>query len=205
MLEQKTDYPWDGSVAITMRSEKAAEFTLHVRVPGWSRASSIAVNGTRERAAARPGEYFAIRRRWQTGDRVELSLDMRVQAIAANPRLAENNGRVAIRRGPLVYCLEGLDQLELGSIFDAALVLSPEPWRAFRPERRHDLLGGIVILKHTGATPVRPAEHEPLYQSVEAARKRAMRPAELTLIPYFAFANREDTPMRVWIPFQPGE
>jgi DUF1680 family protein len=203
-LEQKTEYPWDGSIAFTVKPEKAAEFTLHLRVPSWSRTTSIKVNGAQEGGVARPGEYFAIRRRWQPGDQVLLSLDMRPQVIVANPRLGENTGRVAVRRGPLVYCLEGLDNQKLSSIFDAALVLGPEPWKAFTPEWRQDLLGGIGVLTHKGVAFATPASELPLYESMEDARKRITRPALLTLIPYYGFANRENTPMRVWMPYFAG-
>jgi DUF1680 family protein len=204
-LAQKTGYPWEGSVEIAVTPDQPVEFGLRIRVPGWSRQTSITVNGAAEKGLVRPGEYFEVRRQWRPGDRVALAFDMRPQVIAANPRVGENTGRVAVRRGPLVYALEALDNPDVSSIFDVALVLGPKPWKTFTSEWRPGLLGGVVVLKHKGVVLDRPGNEQPLYEFIEAARKRATRPAQLTFIPYYAFANREETPMRVWIPFLPHD
>jgi DUF1680 family protein len=113
---------------------------------------------------------------------------------AANPRVAENAGKVAVERGPLVYCLEGLDQQ--GPLPDLAFA-SPEA--AFGSEFKGDLLGGVVALQHSGWVSQKPLAEEPLYQPLEAAQQRARRPVLFTLIPYYSWANREPTPMVVWL------
>jgi DUF1680 family protein len=188
-LVQTTDYPWAGRVDIEVKSGSG---TLYLRIPGWATSAKVEVNG--RPAAAKPGEYFPIRREWRAGDRVVLNLDLSPRLVAANPRVVENIGRAALERGPLVYCLEGLDQ-KVESVFDVAI----EPGAPFVPEPRKDLLGGLTVLRHTGRVLAEPASKQSLYGRYNA--RRARRAAHLTFIPYYAFANREPTPMMVWVPY----
>jgi DUF1680 family protein len=198
-LTQKTQYPWEGVIEITLRPERARAFTLFLRIPGWTRSAQVLVNGQPASEKAQPGTYLAIRREWRPGDTVRLTLDMAPRLIAANPLVRENTQRVAVERGPLVYAMEGLDQPGGGSLFDLALLL---PSKGFTIERRPELLGGVTVLRHADLAPEKPLAALPLYQPLEAASIRRTRPAELVLIPYYAFANREPTPMQVWIPFE---
>jgi DUF1680 family protein len=167
---------------------------VYVRIPGWTSWAKASVNGAP--APAQPGEYLALKHRWQAGDRIRLELDMRPRLTAANPLVAENLGRVAVERGPLVYCLEQLDQKDLPSVFDATLI----PAAGFQEEVKADLPGGVVALRHKGAAFRRPLGEEPLYQPLSSAAARATRPAELVLIPYYAWHNRGAGQMQVWIP-----
>lgn len=195
-LVQRTRYPWSGVVEMEVAPASPRTFTLFLRVPGWSRKSSAAVNGEPARAA-KAGQYLALRREWRRGDRVRLELDLAPRLTAANPRVAENHGKVAVERGPLVYCLEQQDHPGLASIFDASLVVSGQP--RFRVEEQNRL-GGIVALKHNGAAWTAPLDSEPLYVPLDEAARRKSRPAGLTFIPYYAWANRGPSGMRVWIP-----
>ncbi len=197
-LSQKTRYPWDGRVEIAVAPAAARDFTLFLRIPGWSGQSSVTVNGRAIEAHA--GAYLPVRREWKPGDRVALSFDLRPAVLAANPRVLEDVGKVAVQRGPLVYCIEGLDQKGVDSVFDVALPLAADPAAGFEPEHRPDLLGGVVVLKHRALARTRPSSDMPLYAPIEEFTKDAGREVELTLIPYYAFANRESTPMMVWIP-----
>jgi hypothetical protein len=110
----------------------------------------------------------------------------------------ETFGRVAVERGPLVYCLEQLDQK--ASIPD--LSIAPAAG-SFREEHRKDFLGGIVVLHQSGLAYEKPLGDEPLYDNAVNAHHRATKPMELTLIPYYAWANREPDAMEVWIPTAP--
>jgi DUF1680 family protein len=127
---------------------------------------------------------------------VDVKFDMTPQLIRANPLVREDAGRVAIQRGPLVYCIESADQPGLGSLFDAELA---EPSAPFREEFRAGLLGGITLLRHKGQVAEEPLEDEPLY---EAATKveLAYEPADLVFVPYYTWANRGQSAMEVWIP-----
>jgi len=197
VIDQKTGYPWDGGVTVTLTPATASEFSLFLRVPGWSRSTAVTVNGAAAAGTVEPGHYFEIRRQWRAGDRVEVKFDMQPQLIRANPLVRENTGRVAVQRGPLVYCIESVDQPGLGSVFDAELAA---PAEAFREEYRANLLGGIVRLKHQGVVADEPLEDEPLYQLATNATLPPFNPAELIFIPYYAWANRGQDAMEVWIP-----
>jgi hypothetical protein len=196
-LEQKTKYPWEGAVEITVTPMQPSDFALFLRIPAWSAGATLTVNGKPWKGAVRAGEYLAVRRQWRPGDKILLALHMRPRLTVANPRLRENAGRVAVEMGPLLYCLEQLDQQGVPSLFDAALV----PEAAFRAVTRSDLLGGLVLLQHKGVVYEKPLSQEPLYQALGKAGPRSTRPVMLNLIPYYAFANRGPTEMQVWIPY----
>jgi DUF1680 family protein len=191
-VTQRTKYPWDGRVEIAIDPGVPAEFTVLVRIPGWTRSAQVG-----GRPAPTPGEYLPIRRRWQAGDRIVMTFEMMPQLVAANPRVPEDTGKVAIERGPLVYCMEALDQKGIESLYDVALPVGPEPSRGFSTEFRPDLLGGVTVLKHRGAVLDPASAAQPLYRSL-AARKPG-RETDHTFIPYYAFANREPTAMQVWL------
>ncbi|HYA63155.1 MAG TPA: beta-L-arabinofuranosidase domain-containing protein, partial [Candidatus Sulfotelmatobacter sp.] len=106
---QRTKYPWQGLVETEITPSSPAEFTVYMRVPGWCTAASVFVND-KAVTGVMPGRYLPLRRRWAAGDIVRLELDMSPQILEANARVVEDNGRVAVQRGPLVYCLEQLDQ-----------------------------------------------------------------------------------------------
>ena len=131
-LTQTTNYPWEGAVEIVVDPSAAAEFTMFMRIPDWASGSRVAVNGTPVAQPVRPGTYHAVKRRWQRGDRITLEMPVTPQLMSANPRVAENVGKVAVQRGPLVYALEGLDQPGVGSLFDVAL--APATARGFTEE-----------------------------------------------------------------------
>ena len=204
VLEQTTKYPWDGTVRLNVKPAKAEEFTVFLRIPGWSGHSSVTVNGKPVEVAA-PGQYLAIRRRWSGNDIVELALDMRPQILRANPAVADDTGRVALARGPLVYCMEHLDQAgpkEDGAARKAAGAdlslysahLTGETSARFDP----GLLGGLMVLEHPGSISSPPPEGA-LYNET-AATSVPPAPTTLRLIPYYAWANREPSAMQVWIP-----
>jgi uncharacterized protein len=196
-MDQTTRYPWGDTVEIAVTPAAAAEFSVFLRVPGWSGETEFSLNGKRAPGAVKSGEYFEIHRAWHPGDRIEVKFDMTPQLVRANPLVRENAGRVAVQRGPLVYCLESADQPALTSLFDTELAAPAEPFRAeFRP----DLLGGVLVLRHAGAVSEKPLEDEPLYQTAARIALPAFQPTELTLIPYYAWANRGMTSMEVWIP-----
>jgi DUF1680 family protein len=191
-IEQATDYPWSGDVSLAVTPSDRKEFTVYLRIPAWSRTATVLVNG--KEVAAQPGEYAAIRRVWQSGDQIKLRFDVSPRLIAANPRIAEDNGKVSVQRGPLVYCLEGIDQT--APIPDLSLAASGN----FIEENRPELLGGVVTLQHPGHAYQTSLSNEPLYTTFEQSRQRTTRPVMLTLIPYYAWANREPSPMQVWLP-----
>jgi uncharacterized protein len=197
-VRQSTQYPWEGTVEISVTPASPEEFTLFVRIPGWSKQNGVKVNG-KEIAGVTAGQYLPVRRRWTSGDKVELSFDMRPQVVHANAAVSDDRGRIALQRGPVVYCMEQLDQLEASK--DSSIFPRYTAHVTESTTERYDasLLDGVVVLEHPGA--LLPAAAPALYQAAlpEAA---AGKDTKLKMIPYYAWSNRELSAMQVWIPYQ---
>ena len=197
-IRQKTNYPWDGNVEIALAPAQPADFTLFLRIPGWTDTARVAVNG-KAVAGATAGQYLPIRRRWSAADTVTLQFNMAPQVLEANAEVVENNGRVAVQRGPLVYCMEQIDQGENVALKDVALSAGKNSNSGFEETFEKDLLGGVLVLRHPGAAYEESADRSSLYFSHNAPPRKS-RPVQLTFIPYYAWANRVQTAMQVWTP-----
>jgi len=195
-VAQETNYPWDGVVSLRLDPDRPVTFTLRLRVPGWARGQAvpgdlyryagpgaIGAVGLRVNGAVVPveleGGVARVRRTWRPGDVVELGLEMPVRRVIAHAKVKENAGRAAIERGPLVYCVESVDA-PAGRLDDLRLPLDT----ILRPAFRRDLLGGVAAI--TGRAAVRDGS--------------VGRP--FTAIPYFAWANRGNGEMQVWIRYE---
>jgi DUF1680 family protein len=199
-VQQKTNYPWSGDVKITVSPVVPREFVLYVRIPGWSTKSTVKVND-KEFAGAKPGEYLAIRRRWAENDTIDLSFDMTTHLLKANPAVTEDRGRVAFQRGPIVFCMEHLDQPDHGvgmNLAGYSVPLGGATVAHFEP----DLLDGVIVLTHP-ATISKSATDMELYFPASTP-KAPESPTTVRLIPYYAWANRESASMQVWIPYKEG-
>jgi uncharacterized protein len=197
-VQQVTNYPWSGDVKVTVSPSAPTEFVMYVRIPGWSTKNSVKVNG-KEIAGARSGEYLAIRRKWAGNDTIELSFDMTTHLLKANPAVTEDRGRVAFQRGPIVFCMEHLDQQDHNSEMNLAgyTVESGGDTKAqFEPK----LLDGVMVLSHP-ATISKGVTDMALYFPASTP-KLAESPTTIKLIPYYAWANRESASMQVWIPYK---
>ena len=203
-LVQRTKYPWDGDITLMVSPAKPATFTLYLRIPSWSSKAVVTLEGKAAPGKPKPGEYFAIHREWNGESTVRLQLDMTPRFVAANPLVREDYGKVAVQRGPLIYCLEQVDQEDRASIFDVALTASSAPNWGFTSEFRPDILGGIVMLEHKGRAAAKPLSEEPLYHSLEKTPPSEGKEVNLTFIPYYAWANRVQGAMEVWIPYAAG-
>lgn len=191
-LVQNTDYPWDGHVEITVYPEKLLDFSIFLRIPGWSLQTTVALNGKPIYCKLKPPQYLEIRRTWEKGDVISIDLDMRVNILLSHPHVIENTCRVALKRGPIVYCVEQADNPG----FDVwNLTLSSNS--SFNIIRKTDLLGGVCTIQCDGFI----IEEKPtsLYYRLEE-RVVKFNPTKFTAIPYYAWANRETGPMIVWIP-----
>lgn len=194
-VEQDTDYPWDGTVTFTFATAPPGEFSLFLRVPPWASGASLTVNGAAHTASLQPGTHVELRRLWRDGDRVELHLPMSVRLVRAHPLAEELRNQVAVMRGPLAYCLEEID-------LPAGVRLSEVHLpRSTSLVPRHDpgLLGGVTVLEGEAwrfADPD-PEWAKALYRDLpEVAPERLA----VRLIPYYAWANRGQSPMTVWLP-----
>jgi len=204
VLRQTTRYPWQGDVKIAVEPERPAEFALAVRIPAWCQGASspddlYQIAGRPLRGAARlkvNGQavenldmvrgYARLRRLWKPDDVVELAMDMPVRRVKAHPKVTADANRTALVRGPIVYCLEAIDN---GG--DVRNLLVP-PQAQFTAEYRKDLLGGVAIVR---GSVLRADRNE----DGGAARKTA----ELVAVPYYANANREAAEMLVWLAESP--
>jgi DUF1680 family protein len=196
-----TGYPWDGDVVLEVQGD--GDFVLFLRVPAWTQraGASLEVNGQPWSSRAQPsnlspGTYAQIRRTWQSGDTVRLTLPMPVRRVESHPHVAENRGSVALMRGPLLYCIEGSDN---PGVDPRDIVLSPDA--AILADHRPDLLGGVTVL-HTTAQVVPPDDRweGQLYRTVGTDPAAISdRTVEITAVPYHAWANREPGPMQVWL------
>jgi DUF1680 family protein len=201
-IAQKTSYPWDGIVDLSVSPSKPSLFTFYVRIPGWAENGQVSVNGKTMDGAA-PGQYFSVRRMWSAGDTLRLSLDMRPQLLLANPRVAEDTGRVALQRGPLVYCMEEIDQLAGTHLPDVAIDSGHGSQPGFQTEFKPDVLDGVVVLRQDGIVFERSSTERPLYSRYEQRPQRTKQ-ISLVFIPYYAWANRQPSAMQVWTPIFRG-
>ncbi|MBI5835351.1 MAG: glycoside hydrolase family 127 protein [Armatimonadetes bacterium] len=192
-LRQVTRYPWDGRVRVTVDPAKATEFALRLRLPAWCAAPKLTLNG-RAQAIIRDRGYAVLRRVWQPGDELTLDLPMPVERVKANPLIEANIGRVALRRGPLVYCVEALDT---GGHVRDLLLPTEAPLRAVHDKA---LLGGVTVIRGTARSVRASAWPGELYQGAQAPD---WPPVEFTAIPYYANANREPAEMAVWLADNP--
>jgi DUF1680 family protein len=190
LITQETAYPWKESVTVRIHPEEVQTFTLALRIPGWCRAASIELNGEPLRLASltRRG-YVRIRRRWQSGDRVRLVLPMPVERIEANPAVVADAGRVALQRGPLVYCLESVDN---GSNLNDVILPRESKLNAkFHPR----LLGGVVAISGRARRVDRGPWRGSLYRRA-GSKTRAVR---IKAVPYCLWSNRGAGEMLVWL------
>jgi DUF1680 family protein len=197
-IVQKTNYPWDGVVDISVSPAKPSSFTLYVRIPGWGENSQVSVNSKAMRGVT-PGRYLPIVRTWSAGDAVRLTMDMRSQMLRANPRVADDTGRVALQRGPLVYCMEEMDQPGGIHLADVAIDPAHGSEGGFQSEFKSDVLDGIVVLRHDGVFFDRSSTERLLYSPYEQRPPKTKR-ISLQFIPYYAWANRQPSAMQVWTP-----
>jgi len=198
-LKQSTNYPWTGDVNLEVSPKGKQDFTLKIRVPGWVQNSvvpgnlysytdkkslgyTVKVNGNVVASTIEKG-YFSINRAWKKGDKVEVHFDMEARTVKANPAVEADRGKIAVERGPIVYCAEWSDNDF--NIF--SIILNKKP--TFKVERKEDLLFGINTIQ-TDAQSL----------SYDAQGKLVTKEVKLNMIPYYAWAHRGSGDMAVWLP-----
>ncbi|MCU6175297.1 glycoside hydrolase family 127 protein [Citrobacter cronae] len=189
-LKIEGNYPWDEQVSIRFNQPQVVEHTLALRLPEWCAAPTVQVNGEAAQGKMVKG-YLHLHRQWQEGDIITLNLPMPVRRVYANPLVRHAAGKVAIQRGPLVYCLEEADnraQLHNLSLPKAS---------AFREIQGVGLLKGKVLLQAEGVRVLTAHEDKPLYSFDN--RQTAVEKQTLTFIPWFSWANRGEGEMRIWV------
>ena len=199
-LSQETRYPWNGDIALTVDKNSAGRFAMKLRIPGWVRnqvvpsdlytytdgkrlSYQVKVNGELQEAELGADGYFTVTRQWKKDDKVELHFDMEPRVVKANARVEADRGRVAVERGPLVYCAEWPD-----NDFDVlSVLLNRQP--SFTVTEKPDLLYGLNQIQ----TPAQTLKYD-------AEGRLSVQDVTLTLIPYYAWAHRGSGRMAVWLP-----
>lgn len=200
-LRQETEYPLDGRVRVTVEKASDEPFTIALRIPGWAREMpvpsdlyrfaepsdalpTVSVAGNPIAPLTTEKGYLRITRQWAVGDVIELNLPMPVRRVLANDRVAADQGRVALQRGPLVYCVEAVDN---GNLRTDAIVLPDET--TLQVERRKDFLGDVVVITGDAA----------IVSEARWGEAPQVRPHSLLAIPYYAWANRNAGYMDLWL------
>ncbi len=189
-LRQQTDYPWHGAVSFLFDMDDPATFGLKLRIPGWCRAAQLYVNGESVDVASHLQQgYVRVERRWQAADRVELELAMPIERVYAHPNVRQDVGRVALKRGPLVYCLEAVDQQ--APLEHIILPQDAELSGLFEPE----MLDGVYVLRGPAFVEDVTDRGAALYRTQPPTRHATT----VTAIPYYAWDNRQAGEMLVWL------
>lgn len=173
LIEQQTNYPWSGDIQITLKKVAPKPMELQMRIPEWNKQFRVMINGDKVKATRNRFGYVSILREWKPGDRVELKLDMPIEVVSADPRVKANEGKRAIQRGPLVYCLEEADipGVDFSSVqFSARTVFEAIP--------NSGVLNNVTLIRAKNL------------------------PTPVTLIPYYAWDNRTAGKMKVWIDYR---
>lgn len=188
-LTQETDYPWSGAVRIRVSQPPKGEYGLNLRIPGWTGGATFKLNGAPLKPPIEKG-YAKLLRHWSDGDSIEMDLPLSVQAIQAHPSVLENRGRVALRRGPVIYCFEQADQQ--ADIDRLVLPASAKLEGRFQPR----LLNGVSVIE--GSAFLKPAVSwdDQLYQP---ANNKLEGPVPVRAAPYCTWGNRGAGKMAVWI------
>ncbi|EHQ30633.1 glycoside hydrolase family 127 protein [Mucilaginibacter paludis] len=202
-LVETTDYPWNGKIDIAVNPEKAFNFTLRVRIPGWAQEQPVPgdlysfadkvklpviiyINNKPESFVTEKG-YAVLKRQWKKGDHVTLQLPMETEKVIANTKVRDDVNRFAFERGPIVYCLEGpdnKDSLVQNIMINKSAVASPK--------YEAGLLKGVEVINVQGMSAKRQLNSDALLQTDQTVKA----------IPYYAWANRGPSEMTVWIPYE---
>jgi DUF1680 family protein len=191
-ITQQTDYPWNGKVTFTLQPEKQTAFALHIRIPGWANnqpvpgdlyqytdnnqsVTTLKINNKPVKYQLQNG-FAVLNQSWKKGDKVELNISMPVRQVVTSQQVAENKGKVALERGPLVYCVEGADNG--GSVANAILTKN----MLLTPELKPDLLNGVMVVR-----------------GKPAASKQGTMQNTFVAIPYYAWSHRGPGEMAVWL------
>lgn len=219
-LTQETDYPWDGHVKITLTQAPTQPCALRLRIPGWVERARVKLNGKAISSGVNPGSYATVRRQWAAGDVVELEMPLDVRLMEANPAVEACRDHVAVLRGPVVYCLEAPKSQDGERLWTSGVFL-PEN-TTWTPRHDRTFLGGVTVLAGKALTAQGRDDFVRRNSGVPFAKcpdwgdtlYRKLTPRQLppppdgtldiSLIPYFAWANRGPSLMEVWIPLARG-
>jgi uncharacterized protein len=196
VVEVATDYPWDGTVSVRIASAPSGPWELALRIPDWAERATLAVNG-REEASSPADGWWVVRREWHHGDEVVLVLPLQPRYTTADSRLDAARGTVALEYGPLVYCLEAVDNPS-HRLDDISIDTTTTP--EVVPGEGN--LADVSTIRTTGHVRARPDSSWWPYRSASARTAETGEPTTLRAVPYYAWGNRAQGAMRIWVPTQ---
>jgi DUF1680 family protein len=192
-LTQETDYPWNGAIKVTLDKAPAEAFSMLFRIPGWAQGHTFKLNGEAVKIDLLQNGYAEIHRKWKAGDVVELNLPMPVTMVEANPLVEETRNQIAVKRGPVVYCIESAGVPKGKKLFNLSLSAKVEL------EAQKITIDNASIVALTGKAELENSDWtNTLYRNVSADKPDKVN---IQLIPYFAWGNRGHVEMETWIPF----
>ena len=188
-VSQQTDYPWNGAITLKLNNFPTTN-TIFIRVPGWSTAAVVKINGQLQSAIAKNG-YIELQKSWAKSDVISISFPMPAQLMEANPLVEETRGQVAVKRGPVVYCLESPDLQKGQSVFNVEIPagIQLQPIKTTIADAEMMSLQGKAVLQNE-------QWKKQLYKPLQTSAATV----SIKLIPYYAWANRGKTEMTVWMP-----
>ena len=193
VLRQETEYPWKGEVKIRIEKSSKQPFEIGLRIPAWANSASLRVNGELQAESVKSGGYTTIDRKWRKGDVIELLLPMDIQLIESNPLVEETRNQIAVKRGPIVYCIESPD-LPGHRIFD---VIIPSGIQLF-PLEMEISKTWVMSLEGKALLQKSSSWEGSLYRQLSSSE--VLEEVKIRLIPYFAWGNRGHSEMSVWMP-----
>ncbi|MBB3699945.1 glycoside hydrolase family 127 protein [Flammeovirga yaeyamensis] len=193
ILNQVTNYPWEGAVNITVEKAKKKPFDMMLRIPDWAHGTTVKVNGEAVESEVVAGKFTTVNRKWKKGDIITIDMPMDVKLVEANPLVEEARNQVAVRRGPIVYCVETPDLPEGSKILDVYI----KGGAPLKVNYEKDFLGGVATIE----APILIRKD----QSIEASMYSTVSKPEFTestikMVPYFSWSNRGESEMTVFMP-----
>ena len=187
-LHQETEYPWKGKIRINIEPQSPVDFCLSLRLPGWCREADLFLNGKLVAAPLERG-YICVRRKWKRGDRIELRLFMPIERVHAHPNVRANAGRVALQRGPIIYCVESID---VGVPLSSLILPRGNEFLAIYEKQ---MFGGTTTIQGEALVASEAGWDGKLYRF----GSDTLVPTHFKAIPYSLWGNRDASEMAVWL------
>ncbi|WP_083631270.1 glycoside hydrolase family 127 protein [Labilibacter marinus] len=191
-LTQVTNYPWEGQVDITINKCKKSAFDMVLRIPGWAEGTTVKVNGQDAGVTAKAGEFVTVNRKWKKGDKITVDMPMDVTFVEGHTHIEEVRNQVAVKRGPIVYCMESADLPEGAKIMDVYLNGDAEMKAVFKK----DLLAGVTAIE----AEVKIRKDNNTEKMYKAVKKPEFETIKTQFVPYFSWSNRGKGEMSVFVP-----
>jgi len=190
-IKQKTEYPWSGDVHYVLNDVPGKIFSIFLRIPSWCEQYKLYINGKSIVNVVSDKGYVELKRNWKIGDKLDLKMDMPAKLVESNPLVEENVNQIAVKRGPIVYCLEGVDVSD-GDVDDVVI-----PSNTKFKEEMQDLDGSHFVSLECK---VYLKNEKPWNNTLYRDYSNKYKEIKISLVPYYSWGNRGKCDMKVWLP-----